>query len=180
MVGMSLRVALLGLLSFAGPASGYDLTKMFTLTINHVWQAKHSQIYPELNRMAADGLISVAQPGPRGRKIYTITEHGAATMRDWLVSHTPSGTMRSEQSLQAFLLPLLEPPQALEALERMADATQARLDGLEEMKKVHMSGQGGGDIGHYALDLGIMQLRAILAWTHQTADDIRASAAPDS
>ncbi|MEU8279870.1 hypothetical protein ACFYOK_00050 [Microbispora bryophytorum] len=41
---MSLRIALLGLLAAARPASGYDLAKKFETSVSHVWQAGHSQI----------------------------------------------------------------------------------------------------------------------------------------
>jgi DNA-binding PadR family transcriptional regulator len=64
---MSLRMALLGLLSVKGPASGYDLAKKFELSLNHVWQAGHTQIYPELVKMAADGLVDAGSEGARGR-----------------------------------------------------------------------------------------------------------------
>lgn len=50
----SLRYALLGLLA-EEPASGYDLTKKFERMLQrYAWHAQHSQIYPELNRMAVD------------------------------------------------------------------------------------------------------------------------------
>ncbi|WP_279578861.1 PadR family transcriptional regulator [Fodinicola feengrottensis] len=60
---MSLRHALLGLLH-DGPASGYDLTKMFESRLERfAWHARHSQIYPELNKMAVDGLVEVIEEG---------------------------------------------------------------------------------------------------------------------
>ncbi len=41
---MSLRHALLGLLS-EGPASGYDLLKLFDNSLANVWPATQSQLY---------------------------------------------------------------------------------------------------------------------------------------
>ena len=38
-----------------GPASGYDLAKSFERSLNHVWQAGHTQIYPELVRWPPTG-----------------------------------------------------------------------------------------------------------------------------
>lgn len=59
---MSLRHALLGLLS-ERPASGYDLLKLFDTSLAAVWPATQSQIYTELTKLAASGLITVAAEG---------------------------------------------------------------------------------------------------------------------
>ena len=56
---MSLRHAALGLLS-RGPASGYDLLKVFEASMANVWPATQSQLYGELNKLADAGLIEVS------------------------------------------------------------------------------------------------------------------------
>lgn len=61
---MTLRSALLALLS-SGPLTGYDLVKQFSSSVGHVWHAPDSQIYPELRRMHAEGLLS-SRPVPWG------------------------------------------------------------------------------------------------------------------
>jgi len=55
---MSLRHALLGLLA-DGPASGYDLMKVFDRSLAFVWPATQSQLYGELNRLADDDRATV-------------------------------------------------------------------------------------------------------------------------
>ena len=52
---MSLRHALLDLLA-GEPMSGYDLARLFSVSLGNVWPAQHSQIYPELAKLSADGL----------------------------------------------------------------------------------------------------------------------------
>ena len=64
---MSLRHALLGLLADKA-ASGYELTKQFELSLANVWSASHSQIYPELQRMAERGWVVAGDEGARGRR----------------------------------------------------------------------------------------------------------------
>lgn len=59
---MSLRHALLGLLS-ERPASGYDLLKRFETSLANVWPATQSQMYTELSKLAAAGLISASAEG---------------------------------------------------------------------------------------------------------------------
>ena len=91
---MSLRYALLALLR-VGPLSGYELQKLFSESVGHVWHAPDSQIYPELKRMAADGLIEGEEQtrGERGRRrVYHVTDAGVADFLAW--ADTPLGYAR--------------------------------------------------------------------------------------
>ncbi|MEU7830713.1 MULTISPECIES: PadR family transcriptional regulator [unclassified Nonomuraea] len=164
---MSLRIALLGLLDAKGPASGYDLAKSFERSLNHVWQAGHTQIYPELVKMAADGLVAVESEGARGRKMYAITPEGAEQVRSWLVEHEPVGAIRSEVALQAFLLPLLDRESAIAVVERIRAGFQQRLAVLE------CKPEDGSRLGRYALNLGLTQGRSALAWADETLAELR-------
>src|ERR1700674_1502244 len=94
---MSLRHALLGLL-VEGPASGYDLLKVFDSSLVFVWPATQSQLYGELNRLADDGLIAVSHQGPRGRKDYTITDQGRAELEHWILDVEPDRVRRRGSS----------------------------------------------------------------------------------
>ena len=76
---MSLRHAALGLLA-KEPASGYDLLKKFKSTMHPVWPATQSQLYGELNKLAAAGFTTVSEAGARGRKEYAITDAGRAEL----------------------------------------------------------------------------------------------------
>lgn len=52
----TLRYILLGLLS-KKKMTGYELNQSFKNEIGEFWQAKHSQIYPELAKMEEQGII---------------------------------------------------------------------------------------------------------------------------
>ncbi len=54
--GMSLRNAVLATL-LEGEASGYDLAKSFDVSVANFWMATPQQLYRELDKMAAEGLI---------------------------------------------------------------------------------------------------------------------------
>jgi DNA-binding PadR family transcriptional regulator len=116
---MSLRYALLGLLA-EGPASGYELTQRFGEGIgSFAWTAGHSQIYPELARLVADGLVEVVAEGPRGRRDHALTDPGREALRTWLMGpRTGSRTVRSEFVLRLFLLSTLDAADASEVLDR--------------------------------------------------------------
>src|SRR5579871_3805974 len=100
---MSLRHALLGLLA-EEPASGYDLTRKFERVLQrYAWHAHNSQIYPELKQLAADGFVTAAEKGPRGRRTYAITESGLTELRRWMLSPPSVFTVRNEFVLRLFL-----------------------------------------------------------------------------
>ncbi len=86
---MSLRYALLALLT-AQPMTGYDLAKSFHSSVGHVWHAPDSQIYPELKRMEAEGLVVATAVARNARaksatkRIYNISDAGVAAFREWM------------------------------------------------------------------------------------------------
>src|ERR1700692_2595547 len=100
---MSLRHAALGLLA-DGPASGYDLLKVFDRSLAFVWPATQSQLYGELNRLADDGLIEVTNEGPRGRKDYSITDQGRDELEHWILDVEPDRVRRNDAMLRVFFL----------------------------------------------------------------------------
>jgi DNA-binding PadR family transcriptional regulator len=127
---MSLRHAVLGLLA-DGPASGYDLLKVFDRSLAFIWPATQSQLYGELNRLADDGLIEVSHEGPRGRKDYTITVDGRSELERWIIDAEPDRIRRNEAMLRVFFLGTVGPERAKAYLEREA----AVHDNLEELLK---------------------------------------------
>jgi DNA-binding PadR family transcriptional regulator len=124
-----LRHALLGLLA-ERPMSGYELDQRFEASVGSTWTAGHSQIYPELNRLADEGLIAPGEPGPRGRKTYAITDAGIAAVRAWLSETDPDRTVRDEAALRTYFLWLMEPAAARAHVERERDAARDTLNAL--------------------------------------------------
>jgi DNA-binding PadR family transcriptional regulator len=116
---MSLRHAVLGQLA-AAPRSGYELEKAFAEGLSGAWSAGFGQIYPELSRLLAAGLVEVESPGPRGRRRYSVTPSGRAELRRWL-RDLPKPPTKDEALLRVFSLWLLEPSAAREFLEHEAE-----------------------------------------------------------
>ena len=175
---MSLRIALLGMLAAGGPATGYDLAKKFDGSLSHVWPARHSQIYPELAKLAADGQAAVRDDGSRGRKLYDLTPAGRAVLDEWLRGADPAPKVRSESSLRLFLLPLLPPEVSVPLLRKEADryAEHARVRTADRDR--HQPPDTPGRNGWYAVDLGIRNFTAIRDWATATADHIESLITP--
>ena len=100
---VSLRHALLGVLKDR-PLTGYDLVRHFQGTVGYLWSAPQSQIYPELRRMEAAGLVK-ARVAPRGRhaqkRIYSVTDSGMEELRRWATEFMPLPTHRDPVHLKA-------------------------------------------------------------------------------
>jgi DNA-binding PadR family transcriptional regulator len=83
---MALRNAILATL-LEGEASGYDLAKGFDGSVANFWAATPQQLYRELERMAADGLVAarlVEQTGRPNKRMFSLTDAG----RDELGAYT--------------------------------------------------------------------------------------------
>lgn len=107
---MSLRHALLALLT-AKPMTGYDLAKVFERSVDYVWHAPHSQIYPELRRMEKGGLVEaeLSLRGERGTKrTYSITELGREEVRRWVAAPGPIEHSRDVERLRSTYLELAD------------------------------------------------------------------------
>jgi PadR family transcriptional regulator, regulatory protein AphA len=100
--GSRTRFLILGLLS-EGPMSGYDLVKITRLRFRFFWSESYGQVYPELRRLAEEGLVAQgAERGPRGKSTWTVTAKGRAALRAWLEAPECSDQARLESVLKAY------------------------------------------------------------------------------
>jgi DNA-binding PadR family transcriptional regulator len=103
---MSLRHALLAILAVE-PMTGYELTKHFDRSAANVWHAPHSQIYPELRKLEAAGLVtaeSVARGDHGIKRTYSITEAGLDVLVGWVEELDPPAAERDAFQLKATYL----------------------------------------------------------------------------
>jgi DNA-binding PadR family transcriptional regulator len=161
---MSLRYAVLGLLA-RRPSTGYELTRTFDRSLSTSWHARHSQIYPELAKLEAAGLIALVGEGARGSKTYDITDAGRAELRTWLVDAEPDRSQRNESSLRLFLTPLLDPADRKQALERDLAHVERELAALEALRAV----QTGAEPEVFApqVELGVRINSVLREWLRE-------------
>jgi DNA-binding PadR family transcriptional regulator len=127
---MSLRYALLAVLT-VGPMTGYDLSKLFQQSVSHVWNAPDSQIYPELRRMEAEGLLAGQDVpwGPRGSKReYTISTTGLESFTAWMNEPIAYAVERNPAHLKAAYLEWSSPHSARKILTAHREHYQERLE----------------------------------------------------
>ena len=113
----TLRYILLGLLS-KKKMTGYELNQSFKNEIGEFWQAKHSQIYPELAKMEEQGIIQhqVEITGEKlEKKVYELTEEGKEQLAEWI--HTPTNELpvnRDEFVLKLYFVKDVNDPAIVE------------------------------------------------------------------
>lgn len=151
---MSLRHAVLGLLS-EEPGSGWDLLQKFEVSLANVWPATQSQVYGELSKLADAGLITVVEEGPRGRKVYEITDEGRAELRHWIVEVRPR-TRRDDLLLRVFFLNAVEPDEARKFLARGVEVAGERGEALRKLEEQINWGDDALSVyGRLALEWGL-------------------------
>jgi DNA-binding PadR family transcriptional regulator len=169
---MSLRHGLLGLLA-DGPASGYDLLKIFDQSLAFIWPATQSQLYGELNRLADDGLIVVSDEGPRRRKEYTITPAGRAELEHWLTDVEPDRIRRNDAMLRVFFLGTLTPAKAKAYLEHEAAVHDYFEQVLSEVERERdWDADSLSRYGRLVLESGIRYSHTLGDWARWAAKQI--------
>jgi DNA-binding PadR family transcriptional regulator len=158
-----LRHALLGLLADR-PMSGYELAKRFEASVGSTWSAGHSQIYPELNRLADEGLVEAGEPGPRGRKTYAVTDAGLAAVRAWLAATEPDRTVRDEAALRTYFLWLMEPDAARAHVEAELIASRETLNALRGTASLRRPATPAERSQRIALEAGLRWAQARADW----------------
>ncbi|GIH74679.1 PadR family transcriptional regulator [Planobispora longispora] len=175
---MSLRHAVLGLLT-EGPASGYDLLKVFEVSLANVWPATQSQLYGELGRLADAGLIEVVAEGPRGRKEYGLTDAGLTELRRWLIEVEPESFRRTDMLLRVFFLGVVRPEEARAYLQEQGTVAARAREDLEEIRSAAEKGDLGNTplavYGRIALEWGLrftVMQREWAEWAARQIDQI--------
>ncbi|UGT57030.1 PadR family transcriptional regulator [Nocardia asteroides] len=99
---MALRNAILAAL-LEGEASGYDLAKGFDASLANFWIATPQQLYRELDRMSADGLIAtrvVQQERRPNKRLHSITEAGHAALVEFIEAASKPTAIRDEMMVK--------------------------------------------------------------------------------
>src|SRR5262245_43476987 len=80
---------ILGLISYRGPSTSYQLKRAVNRSIGYFWPFPHTQLYEEPERLTRAGLLTEQREEEgRRRRTYAITEAGRTALTAWL--HEPT------------------------------------------------------------------------------------------
>jgi DNA-binding PadR family transcriptional regulator len=125
---MALKHAVLASL-LSGSASGYELAKRMDRSVANFWPAIPQQIYTELRRLEADGLVNgedVVQRGRPNKRVYEITAGGRRELHAFLEA-TPRPTTIRDELLVKVQAADLDPAAVARALDHRREEAEARV-----------------------------------------------------
>ena len=135
---MSLDNAILGWLS-TGPGSGYDLVRQMDLGLSWFWGAAHSQIYPRLKELEAQGLIAseaVIVGANLEKRVYSISDTGRKAVREWASEPPTYPPNRDSERLRLIFGDRSDPKDIRRHFETHLAHYEARLKELQEFVEV--------------------------------------------
>jgi DNA-binding PadR family transcriptional regulator len=178
----ALGYALLGLLA-REPLSGYELTSQIKDRIGPFWSTSHSQVYPELARLEAEGLVLhrvVVQRDRPAKKVYSITAPGLETLKRWVTAPVRPRSARDELVLRAYSVWVAEPAAAAAFFREQERRHRERLAGYEQ-KLDGMEREWGADVcrvdsprfaSYAAVRRGVGHEREQAAWCAWLAESL--------
>ena len=160
-----LEAALLGLLA-RGPASGYELRRIFQTTPLAAYSDSPGAVYPALRRLAKRGYVSgrAATTGRR-RTSFQLTAAGRAWLRRWASAPVTADDVAHRTAtidLRLALLTNVVPARLPTFLREYADAVEAYLASLS-VAAAELTDTLPASAA-CALDLGVSLFRARATW----------------
>lgn len=178
---MSLKHALLGILTIS-PMTGYQLKQFFDASVQHIWNAELSQIYPTLKQMEAERLVRKTveiQDARPNRKVYHITPEGRAELRRWLRESPPATSIRDPFLIRVFFGAEIPQEDLLILFRRQMEEHQKQLafagtvlrqrirKGVEEL-----GNKRSGLFWSLTLDLAMRFRKAYIEWCERAIEAI--------
>ncbi|MEU4514089.1 PadR family transcriptional regulator [Nonomuraea wenchangensis] len=176
---MALRHAVLAAL-LSGEHSGYQLTKIFDVGVADFWYASPQQLYAELTRLEADGLVAgreVVQRGRPNKRVFSVTGAGLDELTAFAAAPPKPLLLRDDLVVRVHAVDALDPAPVIAQLRERAAAAAAKL-ALFERTLLHFRGdldeetflREGERVGPYLSCLAGCRLeREIRDWCLDTA-----------
>ncbi|WP_329125564.1 PadR family transcriptional regulator [Streptomyces sp. NBC_01465] len=139
---MSLKYAVLGAL-LEGEASGYDLAKIFDVSVSNFWAATPQQLYRELERLAADGLIEarvVPQERRPNKRMFTLSATGRADLAAFTAKEPRPTAARDELMVKVQALDVGDVDAVRGHIEERIGWAQGKLARYERVRQ-HLLGE---------------------------------------
>jgi len=169
----SIRYALLSLLA-REPLSGYDIKQHMNSRIGPFWKVGSNQVYPELSKMEAEGLVKlqgVEQHTYRpARKLYELTDAGREALIEWTISPGGIENVRDDFLLKAYNAWLVAPDQMIRQVEEIKKQHEERLAAYEgkvaELNGLLESARSGDPLSSSisVVEFGVEYERLYIEW----------------
>jgi DNA-binding PadR family transcriptional regulator len=167
----SLEHAMLGLVAELPGITGYDIAKVFALSMQHYWHAHQGQIYPTLDRMERAGLIrsrELIQRGRPNKRVFTIAPAGARALVQWLESPIDELRMKHSQLMRTRFLGHLSADGARRKIEEQRSGWERNLKTFRAIERDVFAGRDYSDVNdmfaYFTLRYGIEWMEQNIRW----------------
>jgi PadR family transcriptional regulator, regulatory protein AphA len=165
---------ILGMLGL-GKSTGYDIKALVDVSTRFFWAASYGQIYPELRRLEAAGLIEGERESEHGRrrKSYRLTGEGRRALRDWLTSNEGlHDELRHEGVLKFFFADALTPDEQLALVRRIRAHHEALAAQLRQIQAVKEGEESDHRFPGLTLGWGIEYQERMAEWCAVTEQQL--------
>ncbi|MCA9913835.1 MAG: PadR family transcriptional regulator [Anaerolineae bacterium] len=166
---MSHRYLILGLLA-EQPMTGYDIRKQVKEVLSTATNASYGTLYPTLHKLLQEDAVQVDEIDQEGRptkKVYRITTHGQAELRQWLREPTSADRIKRDFLLKLYFAQQVSQSDLQRLLAERRDETEALLDTLQSQ------GESLDDPREkWIIDYALMLYRAEMAWLDRVENQI--------
>ena len=118
-------------------ASGYELSKRFDVSVANFWPATPQQIYRELDRLEADGLLSarlVEQTSRPNKRIFRVTGAGLEELGRFIESASKPTAIRDDLLVKVVALNDDNVESVAAAIRERLAQSEAKLDLYERLR----------------------------------------------
>jgi DNA-binding PadR family transcriptional regulator len=140
---MSLRHAVLAAL-LEGEASGYELAKRFDVSVADFWSATPQQLYRDLERLEADGLVEarvVEQRRRPNKRVFTLTAAGRDELRSFTREPARPAAIRDEFLVKLTAVDDGDPAAMIATVRTRLERSRDRLGRYDRLRDKLLAGR---------------------------------------
>jgi DNA-binding PadR family transcriptional regulator len=120
--------------------SGYELARSFDSALGFFWRASHQQIYQELRKLSARGVLvgrTVPQEGKPSKIVYTLTGDGRVALDQWVLEEGRYSEAKDDLMVKLHNLNQGNIAHLISELEHRRDQVMGRLYLYERIRRQH-------------------------------------------
>ena len=140
---MALRHAVLAAL-LEGEASGYELSKRFDVSVANFWAATPQQLYRELDRLEAEGLVEarvVEQRRRPNKRLFTLTRSGRDELHAFTAEPARPVALRDDLLVKLQAIDGGDAEAVRRAVSERREHARAKLALYERIREVLLAGR---------------------------------------
>lgn len=174
------EIAILGALTFE-PMTAYAVREAIRDVLGHFWSESFGQIYPTLDTLTSQGLVSRTEGERRGSSLLTITAAGETRLRELLAEPIAATPPRNGLLLRLFFGRVLGAAACRSLLEEARTDAQHQLARFEQITAaVRTEDASSPDLTYQLITIsaGRHSAQSTLAWVAEALELLEATEKP--